>query len=173
MARSDLDAHFQRVEKMVQEINEFVPDGTHGAIEFRADLAGLLIVAMAASYESCVKETIVNHASNKHIDFEKFAENNFSKLSSRVTVNDLMRYAGLFDESIKSKFKDTLAERRKSISGRTGKSIEKRYAQILEWRHAFAHAGIRNTTISEAVEFHRYAKRVLYVFDDAFSSEGG
>lgn len=171
MARADLDIHFARVEKMVKEISQFVPDGNTGTIEFRADLAGLLVVAMAAAYESCVKDTLVNHASQWHQSFGTFANNNFGKLNSRVSLKDLHRYAKLFGPEINSEFKRIFGERKQAIKQRTGTNIENSYDLILEWRHAYAHAGIRNTTISEAVRVHTYAKRVLYCFDEAFHSK--
>jgi hypothetical protein len=62
-----------------------------------------------------------------------------------------------------------LDRRKKQIDQRLGKSIVESYSQILSWRHAFAHAGTRNTTIEEAIATHRLAKRVLYTFDRAFN----
>lgn len=55
MARRDMEVHFARIDKLVDEMNQFVPEGTHGSADFRADLAGLLVVAIASTYESCVK----------------------------------------------------------------------------------------------------------------------
>lgn len=52
---------------------------------------------------------------------------------------------------------------------RKGVNIETSYEQILDWRHDFAHARGRNTTIEEAVKTHTSGKRVLYLFDDAFT----
>lgn len=170
MARTDLDIHFKRVENLVAEISQFVPEGTKGATEFRADLAGLLVVSMAASYESCVKEILVNHASRQHVSFGQFANSNFNKLSSRVALADLNTYAELFDPEIKIQFKANFKLKKKSINKRTGIDIQKSYEQILSWRHDFAHAGIRNTTVEEATRIHRHAKRVLYCFDNAFNT---
>lgn len=168
MARTDLDTHFGRVDTLISEIEKFVPEGTRGAVPFRADLAGLVVVAMAASYEACVKGVLVSFASAKHVDFELFANRQFDKLSSRVAIKDLHRYGKVFNPSINSRFKAILTQRKTNIYNRTGNDIQKRYEQILEWRHEFAHGGVRNTTISEAVTFHTYAKRVIYAFDQAF-----
>lgn len=166
--RSDLNPHFDRIDKLAEEINSFVPSDARGASQFRADLAGLLVVTIAASYESCVKETLVNYASNCHESFGQFTINNFSKLNSRISINDLFRYTKLFDERINRSFTYYLKRRKEGINRKIGKNIEHSYEQILSWRHAFAHAGIRNTTIEEALAMHRLAKRVLYAFDEAF-----
>jgi hypothetical protein len=140
-----------------------------GVAQFRADLAGLLVVSMAASYESCVKETLVTFASSHHAVFGNFTSNNYQRLNSRIAIHDLHRYAGTFDDGVRNRFKILLDQRKRKIDARIGRNIESSYSQILSWRHDFAHAGIRNTTIEEAVSTHRLAKRVLYAFDEAFN----
>jgi len=168
MPRADLDFHFDRIENLVQEMNQFVPQTLMGALGFRADLAGLLVVTIAASYESCVKDTLVSYAGRHHAAFETFATNNYRRLNSRISVGDLYGYTGTFDATVETRFKALLAERKARLNDRIGKNIETAYKQILSWRHDFAHAGTRNTTIEEAANTHRLAKRVLYAFDDAF-----
>jgi hypothetical protein len=169
MSRADLDLHFNRIEQLVAEMRQFVPSDAVGVAQFRADLAGLLVVSMAASYESCVKETLVTFASSHHIAFGNFTSNNYKKLNSRISIDDLHRYARTFDDSVYDRFKSLLDQRKRRIDTRTGKNIEFSYKQILSWRHDFAHAEIRNTTIEEAMATHRLAKRVLYTFDQAFN----
>lgn len=169
MPRTDLDLHFNRIEELVREMRQFVPTDVVGVAQFRADLAGLLVVSIAASYESCVKETLITYATNHHASFGNFATKNFAKLNSRISVGDLNRYAQTFDDRVHSRFKRILADRKRRIDARIGKNIESSYHQLLSWRHDFAHAGIRNTTIEEAIATHRLGKRVLYAFDDAFN----
>ena len=137
-------------------------------IQFRADLAGLLVVSIASTYETCVKEVLYEYASEQHVAFGDYTKRNYEKLNSKISVSDLKRYCELFDPSIKDRFQRKLSQRKKSILERLGKNIETSYAQILSWRHEFAHAGSRNTTIEEARKFHQLGKRVLYVFDEAF-----
>lgn len=168
MARADLDVHLDRIAVLAKEIGYFVPAETKGVTAFRADLAGLLVVTTAASYESCVKETLVGYAARHHLAFEKFASNNYRKLNSRININDLHQYAGIFDDVIADRFKNILKKRKSSILERAGQNIEQSYRLILDWRHDFAHAGIRNTTIEEVVRTHTFARRVLYAFDEAF-----
>lgn len=171
MARSDLDAHFDRIEELVREMSQFVPVSQLGAAPFRADLAGLLVVSIAASYETCVKETLVNFANRHHEAFGNFAANNYKKMNSRIGLGDLHLYTVTFSDDVRDRFKGLLGARKKAIEGRIGKNIESSYSQILEWRHAFAHAGTRSTTIEEAIATHRLSKRVLYSFDEAFNGK--
>jgi hypothetical protein len=90
-----------------------------------------------------------------------------------VALSDLYTYSSTFGAPIQRRFGENLIKRKKAIELRTGKDITSAYKQVLGWRHAYAHAGIRNTTIEEALATHRFAKRVLYVFDDAFTDVQG
>jgi hypothetical protein len=169
MPRADLDRHFSKINDLIAEIEDLVPSASYRAVQFRADLAGLLVVAMAATYETCVKEILCEYANKKHVDFGGFASRNYEKLNSRILVRDLKKYCEMFDPIICSRFKAGLASRKKKVLDRVGKNIEVSYEQILSWRREFAHAGIRQTTIEEAAATHRVGKRILYVFDDAFN----
>lgn len=171
MSRADLYGHFKRIDQLVGEMQQFVPDGAPGVAEFRADLAGLLVVSIAAAYESCVKDTLVTFAGGHHAAFGNYTLKNYQKLNSRISISDLHRYAAIFDDAVGDRFKKILSRRKERIDSRIGKNIEASYSQILSWRHAFAHAGLRNTTIEEAVSTHILAKRVLYSFDEAFNGQ--
>lgn len=167
MSRSDVDQILSKADDLADEVIQFVPFEAK-TTKFRADLAGLLVVSMAASYETCVKETLNNFASSHHPKFATFTQNHFSKLSSKVSIRDLYSYTKTFDQDVHDKFSKSLKRKKDAISTRIGLDFTKCYEQILSWRHDFAHAGIRNTTIEEAIKTHRMAKRVLYIFDDSF-----
>lgn len=169
MLPDELSDHFLRIDKLVHEMNQFVPPETRGVTEFRADLAGMLVVAIAAMYETCIKTTMISYAARHGREFEGFTERNFKKLSSRITHNDLRRYAKTFDNNICDKFDAILERRRKTTVKLSGKNPIKQLEQILSWRHDFAHAGLRQTTISEAISTHRLASIVILSYHKAFS----
>jgi hypothetical protein len=169
MPRADLDFHFNQIDQLTKEIEVLVPEsGGYQAVKFRADLAGLLVVAIAATYETCVKEIRYEYANGRHADFGGFAQRNYEKLNSRIAVEDLKRYCDLFGPQIKHRFNQRLGARRSKILKRVGQDIVTCYRQILTWRHDFAHALNRNATIKEVIKTHSFGRRVLYVFDDAF-----
>ena len=168
MRRPDLDIHFARIDDLVAEMNEVVPSSTnYQSVKFRADLAGLLVVAIAATYENCVKEVLYSHTGRQHAAFESYARRKYNKINSRISINDLKSYCELLDPALKKKFQDELAMRRKALLGRTGVNIESSYGQLLEWRHEFAHTGARNTTLEEASRAHLFGKRVIYTFAES------
>lgn len=170
MARADLDAHFAKIDALIAEIDKHVPAGEgYQEVRFRADLAGLLVVAIVATYESCVKEVLISYAKGRHSDFGQFASNHYDHLNSRIKVADLKRYCKLFSPEIEGRFKDKLNKRKSLIPAHLKKDINDSYEQLLDWRHEFAHALNNNTTIEEAAKTHLFGKRVLYAFDEAFS----
>lgn len=168
MSRRDLDAHFRRIDDLFVEMSKFVPPGTVNGDALRADLAGLLVVTMAATYEACVKEILYSYASGHHANFGSYVSLRYEKLNSKVSIPDLHHYAKIFSSSAEVKFKAALKERRNLILDKTGKDIKDSYEQILQWRHAFAHSWARNTTLEEASDTHKLAKIVIYCFSCAF-----
>lgn len=170
MARSDMDEILRRSTSLGDEIKEFVSYDPK-SIQFRADLAGLLVVAMAASYETCVKETLVGFATKTHSEFGNFIQNHYEKLNSRISLSDLFKYTKTFDARINARFRTLINSRKDRLLSKTGIDFTASYQKILDWRHAFAHTGARNTTVEEALQTHLYAKRVPYLFHEAFNNE--
>ena len=169
MSRLDLNSNFNRIKTLVSEIEQFAPVDDMRMISFRGDLAGLLVVLIVATYENCVKDTLVSYAYRYNDKFGEFTSNNFDKLNSRIAVGDLYSYAKVFGNSTHQSFKQLLSSRKKRIQNFTGQNVEKSYESLLGWRHNFAHTGNKTTTVEEAVRTHQFAKHVLYSFDDAFS----
>jgi|LNAP01.1.fsa_nt_gb hypothetical protein len=167
MSRADVDAQFKKINRLSFDIKTHLPSEKNGLIDFRADLAGLLVVAIASSYENCVKDILIRHATSRHESFGEFALRHYDRLNSKITLDDLNRYCKLFHGDA-DKFKMDLNKRNGRVLNRARVDIKQSYTQILSWRHDFAHAGHRNTTVEEAFKTHLAAKRVLYVFDDSF-----
>jgi len=168
MARAEIDVILGRGEVLAQEINQFVPLEPKST-QFRADLAGLLVVALVASYETCVKETLIAYAGRYHNQFATFAQNNFDRLNSKIGIDDLYKYARIFDANVHTKFGVLVTARTNRLKQKLGVDCKSSYKQLLSWRHDFAHAGLRNTTVEEAIRTHLFAKRIIYTFDDAFA----
>ena len=124
MPRGDLSEHVSRVKKLALEMNKFVPIGDTQTSEFRSDLAGLYVVAVAAAYESCVKEVLVSYAARNNEMFGQFALANYKKLNSRINMNDLHKYAKTFHPSIGKKFQDNLTLTKDKINRKLGRDIQ-------------------------------------------------
>lgn len=168
MPRAEILELLVPISRLHDEIIRFVPQDA-ALLQFRSDLTGLLVVSMAASYENCVKETLISYCGFHSEIFGVFASNQYEKLNSRINLKDLTGYAKLFGDAPHEKYKQNLAARRQLIQARTGRDICSTYEQILRWRHQYAHAGQQNTTVEEAFAAHTFAKRVIYAFADSLS----
>jgi len=111
------------------------------------------------------------YAAHHHVKFGNFTQRQFSRLNSRISISDLYGYARNFDGSVHQRFSDLMSIYKERYQLALGIDPSRSYSQILSWRHDFAHAGIRNTTVEEAFATHQLAKRVLYAFDKAFSGD--
>ncbi|MHA7002703.1 HEPN domain-containing protein [Aeromonas schubertii] len=168
MATSEIPVLLQKGFNLANAIGHHVPNTTH-TVELRADLAGLLVVSIAASYESCVKEILYNYSSSHNEKFAFFIENNFKKLNSKINISDLNQYAKMFDPAIHAKFEKELKRNRERVQKFSGKDIVGSYSTLLSWRHSFAHSAERKTTIEEALKTHRLAKIVIQTYNKAFN----
>jgi len=165
MLRSELDLELARIDELIKDMNAVVPaTSEYKYVKLRADLAGLLVVAIAASYENCVKEILYSKAGSHHPAFEAYARRQYARINSRINVADLIRYCDVYDPILKTQFKAKLSSRKGAVLARTGVNIEVMYGQLLDWRHDFAHAGVRSMTLEEATKAHLFGKRVLYAF---------
>lgn len=168
MANSDIPDLLQKGFNLAKSIGNHVPNTIH-TVELRADLAGLLVVSIAASYESCIKEILYNYSSSHNEKFAFFIENNFKKLNSKINIADLYQYAKMFDPAIHAKFDKELKRNRVRVQTFSGKDIVGSYSTLLSWRHSFAHSAERQTTIEEALKTHRLAKIVIQSYNKAFN----
>ncbi len=170
MVSDDIKKLIEKGPLLARDIDKTIPQSNSNSA-LRADLAGLLIISIAASYESCVKETFFTYSSKHNDRFAFFIEKNFDKLNSKITLDDLNRYAKTFGDSISKRFQDNLKKNKRTISDINGQNIEQCYKTLLQWRHAFAHAGERKATINEALKAHNYARLVIYSFYMAFNED--
>lgn len=164
--RDEYIARLATPEGIANQIDQVVPITNLHLVDFRAELAGLLVVSIVASYENCVKDTLMAHANMHNARFGEYVERTYSKLNSRVRVNDLRKYIQNFAPEKEDAFKNALNAKRKRISDWTGRNIETCFEQLQNWRHDYAHSGAKKTTIEEALKYHRFAKHVMLVFWD-------
>ncbi|ELW85350.1 MULTISPECIES: HEPN domain-containing protein [Acinetobacter] len=154
------------VDKLVTDFDRIAPSSNLANTPIRADLAGLLLVAICAIYENLVKQIMIEHADSVHTDFSHFIEKNYKKLNSKIQRKDLCNYLKLFSPSKELVFTQEMQRYQKMMNGR---HPNEKYSQLLEWRHAYAHSKNHVTTIEEAYKHHRIGKLVIYAFNKAIS----
>lgn len=164
MLRHIYEEYLGRADNLIDNVIRHAPPPNSLTDDFRADLAGMLCVSCVAQYENCVKVIMVQHARAHHPTFGDFVERHYTKLNSKITRDDLEGYADVFDSKCSSNFKIIVDIAEKRISMRTRDSVKNSYANMLRWRHNFAHAGTRSSTLEEVRKSHLLAKRVIHCF---------
>lgn len=162
MRNSCIREHFLKIDSLVNELNTIAPEGERKFRSIRNDLAGLLVVSLASTYENCVKTILIAYADLFHDKFSHQVEKKYSYLNSKIKSSSLTEYLSHFDGNV-SFFNKRLSH----VSEKMKTEIDKSYDQILTWRHSFAHANKSMTSINAAYKAHRYGKYVLYAFEDA------
>jgi len=163
--------HLRRVDILINNVFRHAPKSNPTNDEYLADLAGMVCVSCVAAYENSIKEILTQHARLQHSEFGNFVERHFERLNSRIYRSDLEKYARLFDPNLVVLFKERLDESEYIFARRTQGSIKSSYANMLQWRHAFAHSGQRSATLEEVRISHLYCKRLLHCFAYALDLE--
>lgn len=168
MNRSEVIALTSSIDQLVEHANRFAPEGKRGVADFRAELGGVVTVLVASCYENIVKQVLIDYSSRHHIEFGRFTESSFARLNSRIQLRDLHKLCKHGGPSISESFRRRLNDRKVRYRSMSKTEMEKSYERILAWRHDYAHAGIKNTSLVEAVKTHREGFPVLLSFSEAF-----
>lgn len=164
MRRRVYEEYLLRADELIKNVVSHAPAPNPMTDDFRADLAGMLCVSCAAQYENCVKIIMIQHAKSYHGKFGGFVERHYTKLNSKINRDDLESYADVFDPSCASAFKSLVDASENRIALRTKNSVKGSYANLLRWRHNFAHSGVRSSTLEEVQRAHLFGKRVIHCF---------
>ncbi len=162
---ADLQKFLKEAEDLTEKVCDNAPAAGLANDDYRANLAGLLCVFYTATYENCIKECLVRYSYNKHEVFGNFASEHYSKLNSRIKLDDLKGYVGKFSPDLATIFKRRIDDIEIHGVKSSGDSIKSAYANLLTWRHAFAHEGKKACTLDEAANAHKLAKLLILEFE--------
>lgn len=161
-----LKSEFMHVDTLIKELDRIAPSSDLSNTPIRAELSGLLLVAICATYENIVKQIMIDYADSVHSNFSHYIEQNYKKLNSKIQKNDLCAYLKLFSPLKEKAFTKEMLRFQKILGG---VHPNEKYSQLLEWRHAYAHSKTPMTTIEEAKKHHRVGKLVIYAFNKAIN----
>lgn len=164
MKFSDINLEFNYINQLVKDFNRIAPASNTANIAIRGELSGLLLVAICAVYENIIKKIMIEYADSVHGDFSHYIEKNYRKLNSKISKDDLCNYLKLFPGMKAKNFTDEMLVIQRRMGG---VHPNEKYKSLLEWRHAYAHSKIPQTTIEEAYNHHRYSKLIIYAFNKA------
>lgn len=164
---SDLKNELSYIDHLVKEFNRVAPATNSVNDVLRAELSGLLLVAICAVYENVIKKIMIEYADSVHGDFSYYIEKNYKKLNSKISKEDLCKYLKLFSNAKAKNFTNEMLAVQTKLGGI---HPNEKYSPLLDWRHAYAHSKTPQTTIEEAYKHHRYSKHIIYAFNRAINS---
>ncbi|WP_052045592.1 HEPN domain-containing protein [Cedecea neteri] len=162
MYKSIITNHFTEVDRLYHELDKIAPLGDVKSSALRSQFAGFYVVCLAATYENSVRDVLINYADLFHKKFAYQVEKKYEHLNSKIKFNDLNTIISHFGGNSKWFSKKT-----KCISKNISIEINKSYDQILNWRHAAAHANKCTTSLEDAFKNHSYSKYVIYAFEES------
>lgn len=162
--------HLKRAEDLTANVLSFAPPAGPQWDAFRADLAGLLAIAYVAAFENCVKAIFIAFGTTTNPILGAVTEHHFQKLASKIHWDFLGDgYAAQFGQVYKTEYLKFLSAREAAVLAANQVSMKETYANILTWRHKFAHEGVMLTTLEEVTAAYPVAKGVIEALDSAMS----
>ena len=156
--------HLQKVEELAANVVRNAPDPGIATDSFRADLAGFLAVAYAAAFEESVKEIFISFARLQHEILHKMVQKKFDRINGKIKIDVIKNeYLLPFGEQFKDSFSSELQREETEVLRTQGQSITSCYTNIIDWRHAFAHALERQTTLEGVQASYTVAKKVIQI----------
>jgi len=173
-----VNSNFKHIRELANDIDNRLSQSNAADRKIRSELAGMFAVTIVATYESIVKETLIDYAGKFHQKYQAHVENDFSKLNARISLADLKNYSKKFGlpawaepgapKKNKTVFHKMLNEKRKVVERRFRKDLVKSYSNLFMWRNDYAHERSANTTFDEVYESHRVAQYVIRTFVKSF-----
>lgn len=160
--------HFKLADDFVAHL-----DGALAAVTdpfLRSRYIGFVAISAATVYELAIKEIFAGFSEQKHKVLGTFVRRYFDRLNGQIGRDRLEgMYLPLFGEKYVKKFKSKLEKLEIATLRTDGVSIKASYANLLTWRHAFAHVGTipATATYDEVKKAYLYGRRVIDCLDDA------
>lgn len=169
---SSYEAHLLWVEDLTKNVLAHAPPAGPANDSFRADLAGLLSTSYVAAFECCVKAIFNSFAqSKKNKILVSITEHNFAQINSKIHYDAIgSLYIRPYGVSYHKEFVRLIAEKEEELLKNRKLSMKTTYANLLKWRHAFAHEGKKLATLEEVAESYSVAKEVIFITDNALSA---
>lgn len=166
------EAHLLWVEELTKNVLAHAPPAGPANDSYRADLAGLLSTSYVAAFECCVKAIFNNFAQSKRNKIlASVTEHMFAKINSKIHYNAIGdSYIRPFGVAYHKEFVRLIEEKELQILQDQRLSMKETYANLLKWRHAFAHEGKKLATLDEVASSYDVAKEVIFIADTTLSA---
>ena len=160
--------HFKLADDFVAHLDSALAAVTDPFL--RSRYIGFVAVSAVTVYELAIKEIFAGFGDQKHKVLGTFTRQYFDRLNGRIGRDRLEdTYLPLFGEKYLKKFKTKLERIELATLKTDGVSIKASYANLLTWRHTFAHVGSipATATYDEVKKAYQYGRRLIDCLADA------
>jgi hypothetical protein len=173
-----VDANFKHIRDLARSIDSRLNENTPIDRQIRSELSGMFAVTIVATYESIVRETLIDYAGRFHPKYQSHVMGDFSKMNARISLDNLKDYSKQFGLSPwrdadapkqATIFHQLLRDQRAVVERRFRKDLSTSYSSLFRWRNDYAHERSASTTFGEVYEAHRVGQYVIRTFVKAFS----
>lgn len=166
------ETHLLWVEDLTKNVLAHAPPAGPANDSFRADLAGLLSTSYVAAFECCVKAIFNNFAQSKKSKvLTSVTEHFFAQINSKIHYDAIgSSYIRPYGVSYHKEFLRLIGEKEDEVLKNQKLSMKTTYANLLKWRHAFAHEGKKLATLEEVAASYVVAKEIIFITDTALST---
>ena len=172
-----VESHFKHVREFARSIESRLNQDTAVDRQIRSELAGMFAVSIVATYESIVKETLIEYAGRIHPKYQFRIEGDFSKLNARISLDNLKAYSNQFGlvawrdlgaPKNATTFHRLLEDSRNVVERRFKTNLSSNYSNLFRWRNDYAHERTATITFGEVYDAHRVSQYVIRAFVKAF-----
>lgn len=174
-----VESNFRHIRELARSIDARLDHDNATDRRIRNELAGMFAVTIVATYESIVRETLVEYAGRFHPKYQAHVEGDFAKMNAKISLDNLKSYSNQFGLSpwreagapkngSGTTFHKLLKEKREIVERRFRKDLAQSYSNLFRWRNDYAHERSATTTFSEVYEAHRVGQYVVRTFVKAF-----
>jgi len=172
-----VNSNFKHIRDLARSIDSRLNQDTAVDRKIRNELAGMFAVTIVATYESIVKETLIDYAGRFHPKYQSHVENDFKKMNAKITLDNLKKYSDQFGltpwtepntPKNATTFHRLLIENRVLVERRFRMDVAASYGNLFRWRNDYAHERSAATTFGEVYRAHRVAQYVIRTFVKAF-----
>lgn len=162
--------HYKLADDLIDHLDEVIGGISDSFITTR--YVGFVAVSCVTVYELAIKDIFSNFARDKHEILGNFVEKHFGRINGQIQYDQILgKHLPLFGNMYCENFKQRVSNLEISTLNSDGISIKTTYANLIGWRHQFAHVGqIPSTaTYQEVVQSYHIGKQVIACLDEVMS----
>ena len=133
--------HFRLTDDLITHLDTVLVGLSDPFLESR--YTGFLAVSSVTVLELSMKTIFVDFSERKHKVLGNFCASTFERTNGRISTSEISgNYVPKFGAKYQTRFKKALAKLEKNSLHTRSISILASYANLLTWRHGFAHEGV-------------------------------